>query len=62
MKRIKVGGQVEASAIVMGCMRMADLTVEQAERMVNLALDAGVDFFDHADIYAGGARRCSARS
>lgn len=56
MKRIKIGGRLEASSVAMGCMRMGDMTVEQAERMVNLALDAGVDFFDHADIYAGG--RC----
>lgn len=54
MKRIRIGGQLEASAIVLGCMRMGNLTLEQAERVVNLALDAGVDYFDHADIYGGG--------
>lgn len=54
MKRVSVGGRLEASAIVLGCMRMAGKSVEEAERIVNLAVDAGVDFFDHADIYGGG--------
>lgn len=54
MKRIKVGGLLEASAVVLGCMRMSALTVEKAERMMNIALENGIDFYDHADIYGAG--------
>lgn len=54
MKRIKLGNCLEASQVALGCMRMAALTVEEAERVVNLVMENGVDFFDHADIYGGG--------
>lgn len=54
MKRIKLGNRLEASAVALGCMRMAALTVEEARRVVDLAVERGVDFFDHADIYGGG--------
>ncbi|MBC1521252.1 aldo/keto reductase family oxidoreductase [Listeria aquatica] len=35
-------------------MRMADLSKEQADRVVHTALENGLNFFDHADIYGGG--------
>jgi predicted oxidoreductase len=54
MKRIRLGNCLEASQVALGCMRMAALTVEEAERVVNLVMEKGVDFFDHADIYGGG--------
>lgn len=54
MKRIRLGNCLEASQVALGCMRMAALTAEEAERVVKLVMDKGVDFFDHADIYGGG--------
>jgi predicted oxidoreductase len=55
MKQINLGnGALRASAIALGCMRMADLPHKDAERVVKSALEAGIDFFDHADIYGGG--------
>lgn len=55
MKKIALGSTVLRSApIAFGCMRMAGLEVEKAERMVNLAVEQGIDLFDHADIYGGG--------
>lgn len=55
MKRIPIGTSgVEASAIALGCMRIASMTVDGVDRLVRTALDEGVDFFDHADIYGGG--------
>lgn len=54
MKRVKLGGRFEASAVVLGCMRLPNLKLEEAESLIQLALDNGVDFFDHADIYGGG--------
>ena len=57
MKRIPFGtsGQ-EVSAVALGCMRIAALAPAQVDVLVDAALEEGVDFFDHADIYGGG--RC----
>lgn len=55
MKQVNLGnGVLSASAIALGCMRMADLSHHEAEKVVKSALEAGIDFFDHADIYGGG--------
>lgn len=55
MKKIKLAnGVLPASEISLGCMRMASLSVKEAETVVQTALDEGIDFFDHADIYGGG--------
>ena len=42
------------SAIGMGCMRIANKSVEEVEELIDTALDCGINFFDHADIYGGG--------
>ncbi len=56
MKRIKyVHGGFTASEISLGCMRMGGLSVSEADRVIQTALDEGIDFFDHADIYGGGS-------
>ncbi|MGN1099325.1 MAG: aldo/keto reductase family oxidoreductase [Christensenellales bacterium] len=54
MKIIKIGGRVSSSAISLGCMRMAGLSEKRVDEIINCALDNGIDFFDHADIYGGG--------
>lgn len=55
MKKINLGnGALQASAISLGCMRMAGLEPKAAETVVKTALEEGIDFFDHADIYGGG--------
>ncbi|MBQ3231623.1 MAG: aldo/keto reductase [Clostridia bacterium] len=54
MKRIKIGNKFEASAVALGAMRMAGLSVEDAEKVVMTYCENGVDFVDHADIYGGG--------
>ena len=43
-----------ASEVALGCMRINGLSSKQAEILVNTALEQGIDFFDHADIYGGG--------
>ena len=48
------GTKSKPSVIGLGCMRMADLSFEEADRVVKTALDSGINFFDHADIYGGG--------
>lgn len=47
-------GGLSASPVALGCMRMSGLDIAQAERVVMTAVENGIDFFDHADIYGGG--------
>lgn len=54
MKQILLGGKVPASEISLGCMRISGLEPKAAENLVRTALDEGINFFDHADIYGGG--------
>lgn len=55
MKNINIGnGAVQASEIAMGCMRIADMTKVEVSKLINTALEEGINFFDHADIYGGG--------
>jgi len=55
MKRIRIGGDgPEASAIGIGCMRIASMTPGEVEGIIHCALEQGIDLFDHADIYGGG--------
>jgi predicted oxidoreductase len=45
---------LKASNIVMGCMRITGLSEKDLNIFVNTALEEGINFFDHADIYGGG--------
>ena len=54
LKKISIGGAFNASEISLGCMRITELSKKEAEILINTALEEGIDFFDHADIYAGG--------
>lgn len=55
VKKIKAGsGQLEVAQISLGCMRIAELSPQAADVHIHSALEAGIDFFDHADIYASG--------
>ncbi len=53
MKYCNIGDR-PSSAIIMGCMRIADKPLEQVEKVMFEALSAGVNTFDLADIYGGG--------
>ncbi len=55
MKYRMLGGTLRASAVAMGCMRLADAK-DSPDRVLGTALELGINFFDHADIYGGG--RC----
>ena len=55
MKKLSIGNNAfQASEIALGCMRMASLAPKEAENLIRTALDEGIDFFDHADIYGAG--------
>lgn len=45
---------LKVSRIALGCMRIADKTGAEVEKLVKTALDLGINFFDHSDIYGGG--------
>ncbi|MBS4770131.1 aldo/keto reductase [Carnobacteriaceae bacterium zg-ZUI240] len=45
---------LQGSRIALGCMRMARLDDTQATKAVESALENGINFFDHADIYGAG--------
>lgn len=55
MKTINIGNSgICASEIALGCMRITGLTYKKATGLIRTALDEGIDFFDHADVYAAG--------
>ena len=55
MKKILLGSSnLEVSNIALGCMRIDALSTQEAANIIQTALDVGVNFFDHADIYGGG--------
>ncbi|MGM0902212.1 MAG: aldo/keto reductase [Bacillota bacterium] len=55
MRKIKLGtSDLEVSSIALGCMGMGKLSKEAAAKVIHNALELGVDFFDHADIYGKG--------
>ena len=51
MKTVPVGPDLHAPNVVLGLMRITEKTDEEIRDLVNTARDAGIDFFDHADIY-----------
>jgi predicted oxidoreductase len=55
MKQIQLGqSPLKVSEISLGCMRISKMALADIERLVKTAQEAGVNFFDHADIYGGG--------
>lgn len=55
MRTIKLGSSsLNVPVVAVGCMRLNTLDKAGAERFVQAALEAGANFFDHADIYADG--------
>lgn len=56
MKQLNLGGtNWQASAVALGIMRMADLSVADAAKALEAAHDAGITYIDSADIYGDGA-------
>lgn len=56
MRTMRLGtGTLEVPVVAVGCMRINSLDQGEAERFVQTSLDAGANFFDHANVYGGGA-------
>lgn len=53
MEQIKIGGILPASRIAMGCMRLAGAQ-HSVDEIMETAVDRGINFFDHANIYGRG--------
>ena len=55
MKYFKVPNtDMNASEISLGCMRISDMTNQEISTLIHTAIDEGINFFDHADVYGGG--------
>jgi predicted oxidoreductase len=55
MKKITLAHcDLEASAIALGCMRIASMSTPDIATLIHTALEEGINFFDHADVYGGG--------
>ncbi len=49
------GTDIQVPAVVAGMMRIQDKTDDEIRTLVNTALESGIRFFDHADIYGDRA-------
>lgn len=55
MKAIEIGKSgLLASEISLGCMRIDSLSKAELDVLLSTALEAEINFFDHADVYGGG--------
>lgn len=55
MKKIKLSDKdMYIPQIGLGCMRICNLEICEAEKLIKTALEHQINFFDHADIYGGG--------
>lgn len=55
MKTIELGKTgLQVPNVSWGCMRMNELSVKEARSVIDHAMELGINFFDHADIYGGG--------
>ncbi len=62
MKTVPLGtSDTSVPNVVLGLMRIIDKTDDEIRTLVGTARDAGIDFFDHADIYGGQMHACEER-
>lgn len=55
MNRLNIGtSDLVASEVSIGCMRIGGMEPAALDKLITTALDLGIDFYDHADIYGGG--------
>ncbi|MDF0514356.1 aldo/keto reductase [Agromyces sp. H3Y2-19a] len=60
MKTIDLAG-IAAPNVVLGLMRIEQLGDDEVRTLIGTARDAGIDFFDHADIYGETLHACERR-
>lgn len=54
MKYVQLNEELKASQLVFGCMRISAMDKAELTELIQTALDEGINFFDHADIYGRG--------
>ncbi|MCD8217907.1 MAG: aldo/keto reductase [Clostridiales bacterium] len=55
MKKLNLGkSSLTVPSIAIGCMRIADMEESALTSHISYCMEQGLNFFDHADIYAGG--------
>jgi predicted oxidoreductase len=60
MNKIAVANSdLNVPEIALGCGRIPEMTNAEIARLIHTALDEGINFFDHADVYGGG--QCEAK-
>jgi predicted oxidoreductase len=55
------GTDLPASNIILGLMRIQELSDDEIRELVGAARDSGINFFDHADIYGSSRHGCETR-
>ncbi|OYU16860.1 MAG: aldo/keto reductase [Rhodobacteraceae bacterium PARR1] len=61
MKMTPFGQGPDMSSVILGLMRIAAMDDTAIRALYDAARDAGITFFDHADIYGGAPHVCEAR-
>ena len=61
MKTVPLGPDLQVPNVVLGLMRITDKSDDEIRELVRVARDAGIDFFDHADIYGSHLHQCEER-
>ncbi|WP_268788506.1 MULTISPECIES: aldo/keto reductase [Rathayibacter] len=62
MKHVPLGASgIESPNVVLGLMRIPDMTDDAIRDLVRTARDSGIDFFDHADVYGNAVHHCEER-
>lgn len=55
------GTELTVPNVVLGLMRIQEKTDEEVRTLVRTAIDSGISFFDHADVYGSGPHGCEKR-
>lgn len=56
MRTMKLGSSdLKVPVVAVGCMRLSTISKADASTFLHSAIEQGANFFDHADIYGGGA-------
>ena len=56
MKEVALGKSgKKVPSVIVGCMRLGEKDPDSMNRFIHTAMEQGAWYFDHADIYAGGA-------
>lgn len=55
IRTMKLGASpLQVPVVAVGCMRIGEMELSNAERFIRSAMEEGLNFFDHADIYGRG--------